>query len=386
MSTSFKCDFCTSGNIQHVHDPINSTRGMKVYVCMKCGLVQSISTSAYSSAPPGSMSGDANRSSYRYTKELVFDNYLQLFKSHINFADLERVLDIGSNRGIFVHWALDNFPHILIDAIEPQQSVVESYCDHQNVSLKIARFEDVQLNENTYDFVYCVHTLEHARSASQMMTQSYRSLKPGGILFLAVPQTLLFHNNLVEEIFIDPHTFHFDLNILVDFSSQLGFKTVYSSRNEDAEVILILKKEVAHIGNFVPSNQDAAQDNVRKIADYQKGLHDNRVLLRKIGAELNDLSLTGSLIIWGAGRLFDLLVREGGLVTSRVTVVFDKVLYKFINKSHDCVISKARPRTELDESSVIVFIASREYAAEIKAEANKLGYEKIISFTDFFSD
>jgi SAM-dependent methyltransferase len=384
VASQLQCDFCESHNMEHVYDPINSTRGMRVYVCRQCGLVQSISTSAYTSAPPGSMSGDANRSSYRYTKELVFGNYLPLFERYLDFNAFRDVLDIGSNRGIFVDWALTHYPHLHIHAIEPQESVVQSYRDHANVNLEIARFEDVRLKESTYDFVYCVHTLEHSLSASQMVRESYRALKPGGLFFLAVPQTLLFHDDLIEEIFIDPHTFHFDLSIVSEFARQLGFKTVYSTEEKDAEVILILEKVHAGEGKFVPVNGGAATRNIAKIASYRDTIHANRALLKKIGDRLNDLSNTNALIVWGAGRIFDILVREGKVDTSRIKVVFDKVLYKFIDQAHGCAISQPRPRSDFEEPGVVVFIASREYSAEIKEDAKKLGYDNMISFADFF--
>ena len=385
MTAQIKCDFCESRNMDHVYDPINSTRGMRVYVCRHCGLVQSISTSAYTSAPPGSMSGDANRSSYRYTKELVFGNYLPLFERYLDFNAFRSVLDIGSNRGIFVEWALENYPHLHIHAIEPQESVVQAYRNHAQVKLEIARFEDVILKESVYDFVYCVHTLEHSLSASQMMRESYKALKPGGLFFLAVPQTLLFHDDLIEEIFIDPHTFHFDLGILREFTRQLGFKTLFSTEEKDAEVILILEKVHAGEGRFIPVNGGAAAHNISKILNYRDRIHSNRALLQKIGDHLNDLSRTNALIVWGAGRIFDILVREGKVDIARIKAVFDKVLYKFIDRTHGCVISQPRPRSDFKEPGVVVFIASREYSAEIREEAKKLGFNKMISFTDFFA-
>ena len=385
MTTELRCDFCESQDMKHVYDPINSTRGMKVYVCKQCGLVQSISTCEYSSAPPGSMSGDANRSSYRYTKELVFDNYLSLFEKYLDFNSIKNVLDIGSNRGIFVHWALERYPHLKIHAIEPQESVVQSYRDNANVNLEIARFEDVKLKESTYDFVYCVHTLEHSFSASQMIRESYRALKPGGLFFLAVPQTLLFHDDLIEEIFIDPHTYHFDFNIVRDFSGQLGFKTIFSTSKNNAEVIMILQKKHTDTGTFSPVDSNAADRNITKILHYNNKLHANRASLQQIGDELNKLSLANTLVVWGAGRIFDILVREGKIETSRIKVVFDKVLYKFINHAHGCDISRPVPCSDLNESRVVVFIASREYAPEMKEEAKNMGYERIITYTDFFS-
>ena len=52
------CDFCNS-KIEHVYNPINSRRGMELYVCQNCGLLESKPTRSYISRPPGNMSSDS---------------------------------------------------------------------------------------------------------------------------------------------------------------------------------------------------------------------------------------------------------------------------------------------------------------------------------------
>ena len=81
------CDFCKSETLEDIYRPINSRRGMIVKVCEDCGLIHSKSTKKYESRPPGSMSADADRSSYRYTKDVVSERYNEYFNGNI---DLEK--------------------------------------------------------------------------------------------------------------------------------------------------------------------------------------------------------------------------------------------------------------------------------------------------------
>ena len=56
----------------------------------------------------------------------------------------------------------------------------------------------------------------------EMLHGVRNSLKDGGLFFVAVP-SLIFYQDVIEELFIDPHTFHFDFNLLCDFVVQMGF-------------------------------------------------------------------------------------------------------------------------------------------------------------------
>ena len=127
LTTKALCSFCETETLEHVYTPINSARGMEVFICRTCGLVQSISTISYKSRPPGSMSADADRSSYRYTKDVIANRYEECFSMHVDFNLIKTVLDIGSNRGAFVNYLQTNYPGKNIVGIEPDPSVITGY-------------------------------------------------------------------------------------------------------------------------------------------------------------------------------------------------------------------------------------------------------------------
>lgn len=376
-----KCDFCCTHNLSFAYTPINSSRGMQVHVCDNCGLVQSISTSRYESRPPGSMSADADRSSFRYTKDVISGRYDSIFEGYVDFSAIKNVLDVGSNRGAFINYLDQRYPGKLIEAIEPDKSVVHEYIDRANVHVQICRFENSTLPENYFDFAYCAHTLEHASSARLMLNGIKRSLRPGGKFFLAVPN-LLFYKDVIEEIFIDPHTYHFNYLVLREYAEQLGFDVEFSGAPEDHEIMLLLRKrdDLNRDQIFNPSNLSLAMQNINAIDNYGADIQNNRQSLKNSVARLNAASKNNRIVIWGGGRIFDALMRFGDLDLSRIYMVVDKYLHKYVKELHGKPLMSPTSLAKLDNAEVLVYVASREYALEIEAEARALGIKNFIHF------
>ena len=375
------CDFCLSTQLEHAYTPIRSRRGMEVYVCCQCGLVQSFSTVPYQSRPPGSMSADADRSSYRYTKDVISDRYEHIFSQFVDFDKIKTVLDVGSNRGAFIKLLETRYPGKEITGIEPDPTVTGEYASLPNVALQACRFEDARLPEDHFDFAYCAHTLEHADSARELLLGVRRALRTGGLFFVAVPN-LLFYADIIEEIFIDPHTYHFNFSLLRNFVRQMGFSVEYAGDSRDAEVVLLLRKQEADEAQlaFAEIDKALAATTLSEIADYKANIHANRLALLASAERLVEAAKTKKVVIWGGGRIFDALVRFGGLDLSKIYMVVDKYLYRYESQLHGCRLGSPRALEAEDVNTLLVYIASRDYADEIRTEAEMLGVKSFIQF------
>lgn len=386
LSIKKYCDFCDSKQIEHVYTPIRSARGMEVYLCRNCGLVQSMSTASYQSRPPGSMSCDADRSSYRYTKDVISNRYEECFSEFIDFSKIDKVLDVGSNRGAFINYLQSKYPGKSITAIEPDSSVTVSYSSLANVELQECRFEHARLDNDNYDFVYCAHTLEHADSARTMLSGIRDALKPGGLFFLAVPN-LIFFDDVIEELFIDPHTFHFKFEVLRDFVQRIGFEVVYEGGSNDPDAVFLLKKNLfdVHEKN-VQNNNFLSQIILSDIVRYRENIEYNRVALKKSVDALQGLSTKYRVVIWGGGRIFDALVRFGGLNVNQVYMVVDKFLHRYASQINGITLNSPAELEREKMDDILVFIASRNYANEICEEASALGVKNIVRFGNAVTD
>jgi SAM-dependent methyltransferase len=375
------CDFCEERRLEHVYTPVRSARGMEVYLCDRCGLVQSISTAVYPSRPMGSMSSDADRSSYRYTKDVISARYEAFFSQPADFSRVERVLDVGSNRGAFIQYMQDRWPGRSITAVEPDASVTGAYADLPNVDLKACRFEHAILPENFFDFSYCAHTLEHSASARGMLLGIRRALKLGGTLFLAVPN-LVFHADVIEEVFIDPHTFHFKHALLRDFATSMGFDVAAAGGPKDADVVLLLRKNSAGGSKrtFCPADAKLPDAVRREIVDYRRTLVANRAALKHVVARIHEAAAVRKVVIWGGGRIFDALVRYGGLEPACLYRVVDKYLYRYEDRLHGLKLESPDALKAEDPGSILVYIASRDYADEIQAEAGRMGLSQFMKY------
>jgi SAM-dependent methyltransferase len=386
LNINRECDFC-GGSTKFVYTPIETKRGMQLNICKTCGLLQSFSTKSYLSRPPGSMSADADRSSFRYTKDLVSDRYLKVFNDWVDFKDINTILDVGSNRGVFINWVTDNYGIKSITAIEPHPDIVESYANISDIDLRNCRFEETQLQNEYYDFAHCIHTLEHAKSAREMLKGVRDSLKIGGIFFLTVPN-IIFHNDLIEELFIDPHTYHFSYDLLKRFVTSMGFSVEYSGNSTEADIIFLLKKERGSSLNFTDDavcnyrNFPHQVDNNIKL--YQSSIVDNRNNLKNSIYLLNKASKTKKIVIWGGGRIFDAMITFGGLNPKDVYMVIDKYLSLYVQEIRGYSLKNPSILNEEDSiNSILVYIASRDYADEIKREAESYGVSNFIDFVTY---
>ena len=382
LSIKYDCDFCASDEMEFIYKPINTSRGMEVYVCNACGLLQSFATIEYESRPPASMSADADRSSFRYTKDLVSGSYLKVFNQHVNFKSIDKILDVGSNRGAFIRWIEQDYKGKKITAIEPHPEI-PSYSSLPNVDFHNCRFENTQLKKDYYDFAFCVHTLEHASSAKNMLLGIKDALKFGGTFFLAVPNAI-FHSDIIEELFIDPHTYHFNYQLLKDFVVSLGFSIEYAGDLTEPDIILLLKKTKRDNSTFAlrPLDVNFPSEVRANVKSYSKNIINNRLDLKSSSEKLRVAAKSKKVVVWGGGRIFDALVTFGELNKNDIYLVIDKFLVAYASEISGYKLSSPNALDNEDINSIVVYIASRNYAEEIMTEARAYGITDFIVFGD----
>jgi SAM-dependent methyltransferase len=373
------CDFCgTALDDQPLYEPIKSRRGAVVAQCPNCSLVQSLYTTSYQSRPPGNMSSDADRSSFRYTKTLVADSYQEMIETHIP-RDIKRILDIGSNRGVFVTYAKQRFAHAHLFCIETDDSIV-GYFDEDAVDGVIGRFEDVNVPQSEFDFAYSVHTFEHLRSAKMGFQKVFDAIKPNGRFLVAVPN-LFLHADVIEEYFIDPHTFHFTPVTLARLAHEVGFEIIDQNSHDNSDVVFMLQKpEISRAREC--TGLDSQVSEVFDFAAYRQKLKQNRQAISSHADLLMAKSKNKNVVIWGGGRIFDALVRFGAVEPSDRLYVYDKFLSGVTESLNGFKLISREKLQELAQTDCLIYVASRDYRDEIIAEAKLLGCSAFLVFGD----
>lgn len=356
---------------------------MKVVVCGKCGLTQSIQTESKPLERIQTLSCEADWGNVRHGKGLRLASIEKVLSHHINWTDMKSILDVGSNRGNFSRWAFSKNPKAKIKAIEPDESITEDYCGLEGLDLSHARFEEVLLEDHAFDFVYCSHTLEHALSAAGMLNKIYQTMKLGAFLFLEVPALEGLQDSYgVEEYFMDKHTFHFDRRILSEFVESLGFEILEGKHSKDILNISFLLRKTGKVGVFPAAGlEEVAEQNKNLIQSYQTLLPKQWQLLKTVvEARLQPLAERQKVVYWGAGRIFDALVKYGALNPAGVFGLVDGHLWKVIGETHGVVIERPEKIRLLEPQVVVVLARTSEEVIAKKAYA--MGVRHVLRFSE----
>ena len=362
-----KCDFCGSMEYDRVYRPINTKRDVDVVICKNCGLVYSIVKDIPYSREPNP-SGDADWGNIRFCKGQRFGVVKDILPK-----DVKYILDVGSSRGHFVKWAKANIPDAEITAVEPDTRVIHDYQDEFHVIGKY--LEDIELPSNHFDFVYCMQTLEHSDSAAAMLKQIYDALRPGGVVFVEVPniEVIRYPEN-VEEFFIDKHNFHFSRTVLCNYMASLGFSIKLNDDPLNVSVFAT-KTGVKDIMYFFVDSEPH-----ELIGTYAENIVKNRRKLSEIGAKLNDMISKMKVSFFGGNTLFDLLVKYGNLDASKVKCLVDDFLGEIGVTIHGVKVQKSDALRVYNPDTCVVLA---RYGADIVADkAKAYGIRNIVKFYD----
>lgn len=363
------CDLCGNKSLEAVYKPESSSRGLKVYLCRGCGLVQSLPRVDRAPRRGATISAGADWGNVRYGKGFRTGFHMRWLKEVGRLPEHPAILDVGANRGAFIDAAQLHWPQAHITAVEPDARVIGGYKHNPGVTLLNDRLEDTHLKSESFDLVYSSHTLEHLASPLDALRDHARVLRDDGLLLLEVPNIArIGGEDIVEEWFIDKHLYHFSDATLRLAAYIAGFEILRASRPaEQSHLTLLLKPFLKQRAAAAPQRTEGDKAAVL-IERYQAVRKRNRAKLAQIARRLEETE--GSLVIWGAGRLFDTLVTHGCLDTSRIALLIDKNLPAHTDERHGVPVKT--PEALADFNPDTVFIASRDFAEEIAIEARAL--------------
>lgn len=377
MSNTERCDFCGEDLGKPIYFPNGSLRNMGVLECCVCGLLQSASLAPYEASRVVTLSCDADWGNVRHGKGARFDAVKPILRS-LPWDRINRVVDIGSSRGDFVRWVASEHSGKEIYALEPDASVTsgyESFDQNHPISVIHAKLADVALPP--CDLIYLMHTLEHADSMNVMLARCYDILSDDGTMVLEVPNiAALADKNNVEEFFIDKHNFHFEHDTFVEMLKGCGFD-VAGDHTDKYNITLLLSKRT-HM-DFWPAQELPDYDTL--IAAYSANRWHNRAKLSRIvGEKLSPLAKRAKVAYWGAGRIFDAMVKYGGLEARDVACLVDQHLHGIVDETHGCKI--LHPKTLAEAKPDVLVVLARSSASAIKGTAQELGIRWVVTFDE----
>ena len=143
---------------------------------------------------------------YKYRYQQILRG-LEACLTFVNAPDPVRILDIGCADGHILNW----FQKVRTRQVETygvdmnEKAVAKANAAGHKAYA--GRFEDVELPENHFDFVWASHVIEHVPDPKAFAEKVHRILKPGGIFWFWTPNI----NSFDAKLFKNKHwgAYHF---------------------------------------------------------------------------------------------------------------------------------------------------------------------------------
>lgn len=378
----YYCKLCGFKIRNYVYIPKHSKRKAKIVICKKCQLVQSVFRKS-NFKKKASLSSDADWGNVRHGKKLRLDKQTE----NINF-DLYlkgKVLDIGSNRGDFIKFALKNKNVEEVYALEPDLNLID-YFDEDKTKIINDRIENINFNKTIkFDFIYCSHTLEHLDEFESLFNLFNNNLAESGKILIDVPNiTFIENKNLTEEFFIDKHKFHFSISSLENLISRYNYQNHYS-HYENNNLIYIIKKSEDQISNVKSNVRLSTIDYKNLIRNYKHNLRNNRRKLTKIvKSEFLDTINNKRVVIWGAGRILNSLLKYGNLKLNNNVMLVDSYLTNLPNDIvQEYYLNKVQLPKEIESyNPEVIFILANSAESEINKILKSSFNKKVVLWNE----
>ena len=378
---NYFCKVCNKKIYFYQYRPNGSKKRSRVAVCNNCCLVQSIFKDVNVTRKP-SLSSNADWGNVRHGKKLRLDSQKKL----INFENILKgnILDIGSNRGDFINFASE-FTNVMdIYGVEPDEKIID-YENINNFNIINSPIESVNFESNLkFNFIYCSHTLEHLNEFNKLFTLFDRHLDEDGKILIDIPNINFIENeSVIEEFFIDKHTFHFSKLSFKNLVNNFKFEIV-SEIEDGFNLIYIIK----NIPNDNKQKQKMYNHEIKAtkkhLKNYKKNLKSNRGNLKTIvNKEFKQIIDKKKVVIWGAGRILDSLINYGNLELNENTMLVDRYLKDLPNDIDQNIHgSKIYDPSELfNFKPDYIFILANSAENEIKNLLSDLPKEKILAWS-----
>lgn len=378
------CELCRCDALKHCYQPERSSRGLGVYLCTHCGLVQSLPRIDRHVRAAAAVSSGADWGNVRYGKGFRTAVALKALQRHVDLDSGFSLLDVGSNRGSFARAVLDSAANAALVAVEPDERVAGACANLDRVELVRARIEDAALETARFDVVHSCHTIEHVAHPARVLADHWRVLKDNGILILDAPNiALIGSDDIVEEWFIDKHLYHFSAVTLRTLIEAAGFEIVEDADDRDRSNLLFVARKTARAPRQPSSDAGEVERAENLLADYVATRARNLIALTAVATEIVRLAPRG-VALWGAGRLFDSLVVHGRFDPGVLTLLIDTHLKSLVGERYGRALADPEALVESDASVVVVM--SRDFAGEIAERARALSpHAEIIFYSDLLS-
>lgn len=192
-----------------------------------------------------------------------FDHQAITFVNKLKIPQNSKILDYGSAKAS----TLKKIKEIRPD-IEPFVfDVSEMYRPFWNKFIKpenCAFYKTKKEWKNSFDIITSFFVLEHAKNVREALRDVYNLLKPEGVFYFIVPNTLV---NIADLIVID-HINHFTINSITHLMNKEGFYNIDIDTNSHAGAFIVSAKKDKDIKQIKLEEIKELEIKVKEISDF----------------------------------------------------------------------------------------------------------------------
>jgi len=223
------CDLCGADDPVVVAETGRSGLPVRSVVCKRCGLVYTNPTrelSDYEGEAAARMRR-LMRPAERPTEKYLVKSARRAVAAMDVLSDLlqpgVRLLDVGCAAGRLLLPARERGCEV--EGVEPERAFAEFTREAVGCPVHECLLEDAPLEPGSFDVIAASHVLEHTASPSAFLGRVCELLRPGGHVFVEVPD-ILQPRCSVRRVFHVAHRFNFTPTVLAALLSKSGFSVV----------------------------------------------------------------------------------------------------------------------------------------------------------------
>ncbi|MBC7830349.1 MAG: class I SAM-dependent methyltransferase [Chitinophagaceae bacterium] len=209
---------------------------------------------------------------YRFVRGITVNNKRNIIHSHTHLSK-GNLLDLGAGTGAFaVRMAKAGWT---VSALEPDEQARKKAADLHSLQLQDSS-KLFEFGKDSFDAITLWHVLEHVHALHEYLERIKEILKPGGILFIAVPNYISYDAAIYKEYWAaydtPRHLYHFSPEAMQKLAGSHGLqvKKIRPMWFDSFYVSLLSEKYKTGHSNLIKGFWNGAISNIKALSNNKK--------------------------------------------------------------------------------------------------------------------
>lgn len=186
----------------------------------------------------------------KYSLKRRGDEVIEAIKKYYP-SNINAILDIGTADGLMLSRVKKEFPPAKCIGLEYNKELINT-CEDKNIEIIQGDAQNMPFENNSFDIVYATALIEHLNEPIKMLQETYRILKPNGIIIITTPDP--FFDKIAQaigHIEKDTHQETFTIKKLKNYFSMTNLKTLEAKKFMLSPIGLPLELTIEKILKFL---------------------------------------------------------------------------------------------------------------------------------------